>query len=169
MQKARRAENQFINAAERQVAPTTKTIHNCHWLSIWILRKAKYGKEKSQSTSASLNRKLKKVTSENEELKVQKERYRKRLQRINGQNTFVLSCSSVSAEETDEFPSASTEVLTPRCKTMGEIRATGVSPRNLPKPIRRKLLASNIFIWRNKRSCTSRQEEKFSFEKYRSW
>ena len=88
---------------------------------------------------ASLNRKLKKVISENEELKVQKERYRKRLQRINLQNTSVLSCSSVSTEETDESTSTSTDVLTPRPKTMGEIRATGI-----PKPIRRKLLASNI-------------------------
>ena len=90
------------------------------------------------------NRKLKKVISENEELKVQKERYRKRLQRINLQNTSVLSCSSVSTEETDESTSTSTEVLTPRCKTMGEIRTTGISPRNLPKPIKRKLIASNI-------------------------
>ena len=61
----------------------------------------------------------------------------------------------MSTEETDESTCTSTKVLTPRPKTMGEIRATGI-----PKPIRRKLFASNILSEEMKEA--SRQNKKKS-------
>ena len=96
-----------------------------------------------------MNRKLKKASQENEELRKHQERLKKRLQRINqrsGSSGTLVSANSQSTSTPDlaDSHSTSTPLLTPRRETMDEIRSSGISPRTLPKPIRKKLLASNI-------------------------
>lgn len=98
---------------------------------------------------ASLNRKLKKVSAEKEEFRTQNERLKKRLQRTNkksgsSDNMTLTDSGSTSSPDLNDGQTTSTPALTPRRKTMEEIRSSGISPSTLPKPIRRKLLASNI-------------------------
>ena len=90
MQQARRAENQFI-AAERHGLRSTCNEDNPQ-LPLIVNLNFEKGKKWQRKEPIDKLRNY----AENEKLKVQKERYRKRFQRINLQNTSALSCSSVS-------------------------------------------------------------------------
>ena len=88
---------------------------------------------------ASAKRKINKLTEENETLKKTVSRLYKRSTRKSKDS----SANSVPAMPRVE-EQQSVNALTPRRRTDKEIRDSGASPSTLPKPIKRKLLASSI-------------------------